>query len=347
MDDLLSPYLNATSDVEEQQALDDLLLVRAAPTVRVVLRRRLGFYVSATGSNPRNQAAEDLYQEALSKIMQVLHDLKNASSTTDIANFDQYVARLSANVCIDFLRTKSPARTRLKDSLRDLFRRHKDLVSWELDGEILCGFAVWRNTSRTFFSEQLSTDIQTRVEAFKSARFLDEDIKKAPLTQVLAELFDWIGGPIEIDALVRVMVSLLELRDQPAQSLDEEANSYGEPHFLVSSSSSDSALRTKELLARLWQALSTLPNEQRAAFCFGFEDESGQDLFSLFLAWNVVTVRDLAREFRRPVEEILLLIARMPMDTPTLTAELNASRDNIYKWRYRAIRRLREELLSD
>jgi DNA-directed RNA polymerase specialized sigma24 family protein len=84
----------------------------ATVAVRLALRRRLGFYVSATGANPRNHEAEDLYQEAMSKIVQMLHDLQIVTPKTDIANFDQYVARVASNVCIDYLRTKSPARTR-------------------------------------------------------------------------------------------------------------------------------------------------------------------------------------------------------------------------------------------
>src|SRR5690349_8354171 len=115
MDNLLFPYLNAANEVERQEDLNELLLVHAAPTVRLVLRRRLGFYVNAAGANPRNHEAEDLYQEVMSKIVQVLHDLQNATSKTDIVNFEQYVARVASNVCIDYLRTKSPARTRLKD----------------------------------------------------------------------------------------------------------------------------------------------------------------------------------------------------------------------------------------
>ncbi|MCA1481128.1 hypothetical protein, partial [Bradyrhizobium sp. NBAIM08] len=145
--------------------------------------------------------------------------LQSSSINTEIENFEHYVARVASNICIDFLRAKSPARTRLKDSLRDLFRRHKDLVSWEYESEILCGFAVWRNTGKTVFSGQASHDIDTKLEAFKAARFADEDVRTAPFPQIVAELFDWVGGPIEIDVLVRIMATLLDVREQPIESL--------------------------------------------------------------------------------------------------------------------------------
>ncbi|MGI8839033.1 MAG: sigma-70 family RNA polymerase sigma factor [Pyrinomonadaceae bacterium] len=344
MDNLLLPYLSANEESERQQRLDELLTVRAAPIVRQTLRRRLGFYVSAQGINERNQDAEDLYQEAMTRIVQVLHDLHASSSGTDIDNFDHYVARIASNTCIDFLRAKSPARTRLKDSLRDLFRRHKDLVSWEYEKELLCGFAVWRNTGKTVFSGQASRDIETKTEAFRAARFPDEDVRAAPLPQVAAELFDWIGGPVEIDVLVRIVASLLDVREQPIESLDDDISPSWNAYFAGTIPSSESTLQAKELLRQLWRAIIQLPPEQRDAFCLGFEDQAGQDLFSALLGAGIVTLKDLANGLGRSVEEVGRLRSRVPMDSATVAAELNASRDNVYKWRFRAVQRLKVEL---
>ena len=135
MDNVLVPYLAARDEQERQQHLDELVTIRAAPLIRQVLRRRLAFYVSAQGVNGNNQDAEDLYQEAMTRVVQVLHQLDSASGI-EIGNFALYVSRIASNTCTDFLRAKSPARTRLKDGLRHLLKRHKDLVSWEHDGAI-------------------------------------------------------------------------------------------------------------------------------------------------------------------------------------------------------------------
>jgi DNA-directed RNA polymerase specialized sigma24 family protein len=118
MDKVLVPYLSAPNEEARQRHLDQLLTVRAAPVIRQVLRRRLGFYVSAQGTNEKNHDAEDLYQEAMTRVVQVLHQLQS-SPGNDIDDFELYVSRLASNVCTDFLRAKSPARTRLKYSLRD------------------------------------------------------------------------------------------------------------------------------------------------------------------------------------------------------------------------------------
>ena len=342
MDNVLVPYLTADDERERQQHLDELLTLRAAPLIRQVLRRRLSFNVNAQGINENNQDAEDLYQEAMTRVVQVLNQLQS-SSDTDIENFEHYVSRIVSNICTDFIRAKSPALTRLKYSLRDLLKRHKDFVSWEHEGEILCGFAPWRNTGKSAFSDQSFEDLETKLNSFKSLYFADEDIRLAPLSQVVAELFDWILGPVEIDSLVRMVAYLLDIKDQQLESLDDPSLARRDLYF-AATQSSESHLEASELLARLWQAVIQLPAEQRDAFAFGFEDAAGQDLFTLLLAAEIVNWDELAHEMGRSVQEVARLHVLMPMDNATVADELRASRENVYKWRFRAIRRLRTEL---
>ena len=345
MDSVLEPYLTADDEPERQQQLDELVTLRAAPLIRKVLRRRLGFYVSAQGINASNQDAEDLYQEALTRVIQVLNQLHTSPTVTNIANFEGYVSRVTSNICMDFLREKSPARTRLKDTLRDLFRRHGDLVSWEYEGEILSGFIAWRNTGKSTFSDQDTRELETKLEAFQSIRFADEDVRAAPLSQVLAELFDWIGGPVDIDALVRMVAYLLNIKDQQIASFDDQGASW-DTYFKANIHTAESHARANELLARLWHAIRELPAEQRDAFAFGFEDEAGQDLFTILLDAAIVTWDELAHGMQRPVKELAKLRMQMPMDGTVAAEILGTERKNVWKWRYRAIRTLKTRLES-
>lgn len=343
MDSLLLPFLTSTEESERQHHLDELLTLRAAPLIRQVLRRRLGFYVNARGINENNQDAEDLYQEAMTRVVQLLNQLQSSPTTTDIENFERYVSRVASNTCIDFLRDKSPARTRLKDSLRDLFRRHRNLVSWEYESEILCGFLAWRDTGKSTFSDQESSDLEAKLEAFQSVRFADEDVRLAPLSQILAELFDWIGGPVQIDVLVKMLAQLLEIKDHQIESLDDQARRW-DTYFQAHMQTGESHMRANELLARLWHAVIQLPSEQRDAFAFGFEDQAGQDFFTVLLAAGIVTWNELAKGMVRSVEEVVRLRMGMPMDGVTAAHELGVTRENVWKWRYRAIRTLKAEL---
>jgi RNA polymerase sigma factor (sigma-70 family) len=343
MDNVLVPFLTARDEQERQQHLNELVTIRAAPLIRQALRRRLAFYVSAQGVNGDNQDAEDLYQESMRRVVQVLHQL-HSDSGIEIDNFDLYVSRIASNTCTDFLRAKSPARTRLKDGLRHLLKRHKDLVSWEHDGEILCGFAPWRNTGKSAFSDQPWQDLETKLESFQSLHFSDEDLRFAPISQIAAELFYWIGGPVELDVLVRMIGYLLDIQDEQIESLDDPSPAKWDAYFISSTRSGESHVEANELLMRLWQAVIELPPEQRDAFALSFEDEAGEDLFTMLRAAEIVNWDGIAQGMNRSVPEVVRLRGRMPMNGANVAEELRASRENVYKWRFRAIRRLKTEL---
>ena len=345
MDNVLVPYLTALDDRERQQHLDELVTIRAAPLIRQVLRRRLAFYVSAQGVNGNNQDAEDLYQESMTRVVQVLHQLYSASGI-EIDNFDLYVSRIASNTCTDFLRAKSPARARLKDRLQYLLKRHKDLVSWEHDGEILCGFASWRNTGKSAFSDQPWPDLETKLESFQSLHFADENVRFAPVSQITAELFYWVGGPVEIDVLVLMVAYLLDIEDEQMESLDDPLPTKWDAYFVSSTRANESHVDANELLVRLWQTVIQLPTEQRDAFALSFEDEAGEDLFTMLRAAEIVNWDEIARGMGRSVQEVVRLRARMPLNGASIAEELKASRENVYKWRFRAVRRLKTELLG-
>jgi len=338
MDNVLAPYLTASDDGQRQQHLDELLMLRAAPLVRGVLLRRLGFHVNSQGVNNNNQDAEDLYQEAMTRVVQGLNQLQS-SAGVDIENFELYVSRLASNLCTDFLREKSPVRTRLKYRLRDLLQRHKDLAIWRHSGETLCGFAAWRNSAKSPFSDH---DVEPKLDSFKSLYFADEDVRSAPVTQIIAELFDWIAGPVEIDLLAYMLAYLLDLKDLQIASLDD--HSHPNYFYAANTPTGEAHLEANELLARVWQTVIQLPAEQRDAFAFGFADETGQDLFTALLTADIVNWDELARGMGRTVEEVVRLRQRMPMDSPGMAEEMRASRNNVHKWRFRAVRRLKTDL---
>jgi hypothetical protein len=204
----------------------------------------------------------------------------------------------------------------------------------------LCGFARWRNTSRSTFSDQSFEDIQTKLDRFHLLHFADEDIRLAPVPQIVAELFNWIGGPVDIDLLVRMIAYLLDIKDQQLESLDDPASVKRDVYFAPNARSGEAHIEANELLTHLWQVVIQLPAEQRDSFALSFEDHAGQDLFTLLLTADIVSWDELARGLGRSVEEIVRLRLRMPMESARVADELRASRENVYKWRFRAIRRL-------
>lgn len=342
MDQLLLPYVESTNESDRQQRLDELLLRNAAPIIRLTLRRRLGFYVDQRGSNPHNQDAEDLYQEIMAKVVQSLRD---SSTATSIENFHQYVARIASNACNDVLRAKSPIRARLKNNLRYVLSHHPDFAIWKTEGETLTGFRVWRDSSKSLSSERQLANVQETATNFRSERFPSENVKQVPLTRIVAELFLWTDGPVELDVFVNFVAAVFDIKDQPHESVDDERNAYLEARAAASRLSSSSRLEEQALLHDLWQALKELSVEQRDVFCFGFEDESGRDFFTVVLEAEVVSFGELVNELGRSAETIMGLWSQMPMDDEAIAIELKTKRAQVQKWRFRALQRLKKGLL--
>ena len=334
----LQPLLNAGDEQERQQRLDELLRIHVAPIVRQVLLLRLGFSVSAQGVNEKNRDAEDLYQDALTRVIEVLNG--DQQFLTTIEDFERYVRQIVSNICADFLRSKHPERARLKNALRDLLRGHRDLVSWHYEDEILCGFAAWQDNGKPALD---AFDVDTKLKAFVATRFADEDVRVVPLSRVVAELFEWLGGPVQIDVLVRMLVYVRDVRQHQPESLDQDVTG-GIANLRGSTRSSESDVETHELLGQLWDKVKGLTPKQRDAFALRFYDQAGRNLFTVLLAAGIVDLKDLAEGMERPEEEVARLWMLMPMDTATIVSELRTSRENIYKWRFRAIQKLKTEL---
>lgn len=345
MDQLLLPYLQASEESERQRHLDELLLVYSAPVVRQALRRRLGFYVNQLGINPHNQDAEDLYQEIMTKILQTLHDLGTSATKTEIENLRQYVSGIASNACNDLLRTKSPPRARLKNNLRFILSHQRDFAVWKVGDETMCGFREWRDSRKNLSQKTRLAEVEQRLGTFHSTRFPRENLKQVPLPKLIAELFQWTGGPVNLDVLVNIISKLLEVKDYPVESVDESNLEYIETRIAQNTLSTSSRLEEQALLRRLWQELKELSTAQRDVFCFGFEDSAGRDLFTVLLEAEIVTFEQLARELGRSTETIVGFWSRMPTDDEAIAHELTTTRSQVHKWRFRGLRRLQKGLL--
>jgi len=343
MDEVLLPYLQATSEAEKQRCLDELLLVHASPVVRNTLRERLGIHVSLAGSNSRHPEAEDLHHEILTKIVELLRELDASSEPTNIRNFRRYVGRVSTNACHDYLRRKSPARARLKNNLRDLLTRHPDFALWKVDEDWFAGFAK-ESATKSVISALQHSEIEARLDNFQSQGFPGENLKQLPLSRFVAELFQWLGGAVELNLLVNLVARLLGVKDHPPESLDDEGRRYLEARLRETTLSTDLRLDAKDTLTRLWQAVQHLPPKQRDTFCFSFTDQGGEDLFSLLIDAEVTSLQEIALALERSEAELTELWAVMPLDRQAIAIELMATPPQVSKWRFRAVERLEREM---
>jgi RNA polymerase sigma factor (sigma-70 family) len=344
MDQLLRPYLEATDESERQERLDELILLHAAPVIRKVLRFKLGFHLSNEGTNRDNHEAEDLYHETLSKIVQRLNDLRSSSRQAGIKNFRHYVSGIAVNVCVDFLRARSPAKYRLKHNIRDIFSRHQDFAAWKVNDEVVGGFAVWRDTGKTPASTRQVHELENNLDAFRLSTFSKEDIHQVPVIKIVAEILQWMDRPILIDDLTGIVSVLLQVDDRSKVAITFDETVITESAAMEDRPTAESMVAAKELLDHVWQIVQRMPGQERDTYCFSFEDAAGADLFSLLLETGIARLSQIAQAFGRSVSEINRLRSLMPMDYVAIAMELQTSRSRVTKLRYQAVQRLRKEM---
>lgn len=346
MDLLLLSFSNSTDERECERNLSELILVHVTPLVRRKLRQRLGIYVDHTGANPNNPEAEDLYHDIILKVIERLNKSKADPDRHAIRDFRQYVARVATNACNDYLRGKSPARARLKNNLRDIFDRHQDFLMWKNAAqETLCGFSKWRNRKISTAAREKIRQLEENPEVFNQAKFLRDNVQNVPLTRLVAIVFKWVKSPIEIESLVKIVARVQGVKDHTIESLDDYESNWNQ-RLIDSAVRCHTHIEAREMLQRLWDEIQRLPPKQRDAFCLSFEDDSGEDLFSLLLAAGVVTLPQMACELDMSLDRLMSLWKDMPMDSQTVALVLGATRPQVNKWRFRALKQLEKQMIA-
>ena len=87
MDTLLLTFFTTADESCADETLEELIQIHVAPIARLILRGKLGLYVSGLGENPSDPNAEDLYQEILVRVVQGLRRKKLSDRDVDIENF--------------------------------------------------------------------------------------------------------------------------------------------------------------------------------------------------------------------------------------------------------------------
>jgi len=344
MDSMLKCVLDSKDEAERARLLDELILTHSAPLIRKVLRQRLSLYIGHSGTNPNNPDAEDLYHEIIARLLQRLNDWIGRPEDHPINNYRNLVITITVNACNDYLRGKAPARARLKNSLRDLLLRHRDFKTWKGENrKQLCGFSSWNGQSNSSGASERIRQLLENPAAFQSDQLPKGNIQSVPLPILVTGIFNWVGRPMEMDALAELLALLLDVKEQPVESI-EQSNEKSGRQFEDSTISNDLRLQGKETLKKLWDEINQLPPEQRDVIRLSLEDENGNDLWSILLTAEVLTLPQLAADLGLSIERLMYLWERTPMDSPTLAKHLGTTRSQVNKWRFRALRRLRERM---
>jgi RNA polymerase sigma factor (sigma-70 family) len=342
MDAKLAAYLRAADEAERERLLNELILNDAEPLVRATIRSRLRSYFGRFESQRDMQSIDDLCQDVLAKLIFWVRSLPRRGERGGVTDFRQYAVRAAFNRCYDYLREKYPARTRLKDNLRDLLDRHPDFALWKDEREeFLAGFAAWEGRPLGRAGAERARKLlidQTPLEKDLKGG----DPHQRPLTQLVDAILKRLEGPVELEALVNLLAALLDLREQEAVSIEDHEIQLSK-ESVASEVRADNQIEMRELLKRLWVLIDELPAGQRKCFFYSFTTRH-DDLFSLLLAFGVVDPPTIAARLEIPLIELVKLKDEMPLKNQQIADLLGESCERVGKWIFLARKKVRDRL---
>jgi RNA polymerase sigma factor (sigma-70 family) len=330
-DALLEPLLIATNDDQADEILLRLITIHADPVIKGVIRYK--FRLSASHSSERDEA-DDLYQEVIRQLLEELRQFRLQPVAHPITDLRGMSAIIAHRTCSRWLRRQFPERHALKNRLHYLLTRQRGLALWQdTQGKQLGGFSEWQ-------SKGLSTQVIAR-ELPAELRVTRDG--KPDLAATVATIFNHLHGPVEFDELVSTLASLLGVRDQPIESLEDDENTRLP---VVADAGRDQAwqIEKRSFLQRLWEELQQLPLNQRIALLLNLKDSDGGGCITLFPATGIASLRQLAGVLEMEADAFANLWNELPLEDTRIAELLGVTRQQVINARKSGRERLARRL---
>ena len=308
----LSAYLNASDELSRGQELERLLTDEVQPKAQAVLD---GYLRSDWPLAP--QDLEDLRGHIT---LRVLRKLRAAMvfEEESVQNLEAYVVTLTRNAVRDFMRRRSPERTRMKSRLRYLFTRDDRLAYWVNDNVTLCGLAEWR--TQTNYETQLSL-IRDHM-----SRVMENPGEAADaITSALVK----IGSPVRLGDLVNAVVpEPLSVERMPAL----EAMPQTDP------------VEARQYLQILWREIRDLPQRQQTALLLNLREPGSGNAVILFLVVGIATIDEIAAAVGMTRGGLADIWDQLPFDDLRIAEQLAVNRQQVINLRKSARERLKRRM---
>lgn len=328
IDALLEPLLSATTDEHADELLSQLIADHAEPVIKGVIRFKLRFN---SYQETQRAEADDIHQDVVLQLVTQLQRFRKLPALHPITDVRGMTAIIAHRTCARWMRRQFPERHALKNRLHYLLTRQRGFALWDENAKPVAGFAVWQQQKKTV------------VRNLSDVEKLPAHIRKAPgLAETVASIFDYAGGPIEFDELVTAVAAIQGISDQPVESLAEDE----EGGFDPAAPDPDPAWRIEKklFLQRLWEELTQLPVNQRAALLLNLKDASGFGCITLFPAIGIATIRQLAAALELPAERLAELWNELPIEDARIAELLGLTRQQVINARKSGRERLARRL---
>jgi len=282
------------------------LLAEAEVVIQGAVRHRLRVSLRPSDYHERNLDALDLVGDIRLRLMQKLRALAQGETSGEINNFRDYAAQVTYNRIADYLRSKYPERTSLRNCLRRLLDKSDGYAVWPSDsGELMCGYVGW----------QFSTP-KARVEAIQALKHDASGLPRQVLPgssrgemsaeqwrQLVEGIFDHLGGPLELDDLVAIVSPLVGVADIPESARDDDPDEAGAEAIPSSGPSPYSAWLTCERLKLFWAAFLRLLPWHRVSYFLNIREWDPMCL----PMYGIATVEEIGRALELKPEQYQLL----------------------------------------
>jgi DNA-directed RNA polymerase specialized sigma24 family protein len=336
-DTLLAPLLLATTDEAAEKSLSELLTTQVEPVVRGVIHYKLHLNSRAV----ERADAEDIGQEVIAELLGELQKFQQRPEAEAISDVRGLAAVIAHRACSRWLRRRFPERYALKNHLHYLLTRQKGFALWPNESQkLIAGFAEWQ-AQKLKATKGLGDSLLENEALMANVRLLQVGKRPAESSDILAALFNHLGGPIDFDELVATCAALFDVRDQPVESTDQN----GEAIALAATGANVAwQVEKRFFLRRLWEEVQQLPLTQRAALLLNLKGAEGRGCIGLFPLAGIATVRELAAALTMSAEEFSELWNELPLEDTRIAERFSLTRQQVINARKSARERLKRRL---
>jgi len=264
------------------------------------------------------QDAEDVAATVNLKLLQKMRH-GNGAVHEAVANLEDYVAKVTYNVINDHLRSRYPAKVRLKNRLRYVLSHDPRLLLLMTTEGFTCGLRYQPPASvvaNTIF------DSLTITPVMRNARRPGD---------ALVAILTAIERPVLFDALVSFTAKLWNVVDP----LGVEMSRIPSQRHIAAD-----PIEMRQFLRVVWREIQELRPMQRKALLLNLRDEGTADAISLLVLTGTARFAELAGALEMSEETLAAMWHQLPLDDLQIGGMLKVTRQQVINLRKSARARL-------
>lgn len=335
-DTVLLPFLFAQTEAEAEDELTNLLENHIHPLVKNIINYKLRAYSNQAST----YEAEDVYGEAVVNLFTHLSELRKGSQQDIIRNFRSYVAVTAYRAFYEYLRRKYPKRHSLKNKLRYFLRHQTGFALWEDEnGELIAGFSLWENKKIRTATDRYISELSEQLSKFE-CELPNGMAQGTSLHEILTAIFNKTGQPVELDSLVNIVASLLQIKEQ-FEVTEKNGQELSLSNF-ADTRLSDTAkkLGERSYLSKLWDEIKQLSSKHCAALLLNLRDERQASALDLFLMTEIASFKEMATAMEQTEEWLAQVWNHLPLEDTLIAEHLGLNRQQVINLRKTARLRL-------